>query len=136
MHFRLVENPDDIHAVIYKIAHVVYAQTHASSLRLVEAMTSMIANAALRSHRTVQEIVSDEKIFDALNVASPRHAYLSVDVNNGGFKMCLRTALRMVNGILPDSCNGATRFHHADTLPDWAVSIGYVADIDDVLFYL
>lgn len=136
MHFRLVENPNDIHVVIYKIARVVYAQTNASSLRLVEAMTSMIANAALASQRTVQEIVSDETIFEALKLSSPRHAYLSVDVNNSGFKMCLRTALRMVNGVLPDSCNGATRFHSADVLPDWAISIGYIADIDDVLFYL
>lgn len=136
MHFKLVENPNDIHAVIYKVARVVYAQTHASSLRLVEAMTSMISNAALTSHRTVAEIVSDENIFDALNVSSSRHAYLSVDVNNAGFKMCLRTALRMVNGILPDACNGATRFHNADVLPDWAISIGYIAEIDDVLFYL
>ena len=62
MHFKLVENPDDIHAVVYKIARVVYAQTHAASLRLVEAMTSMIANAALQSGRTVSEIVSDEKM--------------------------------------------------------------------------
>lgn len=136
MHFKLVENPDDIHAVVYKIARVVYAQTHAASLRLVEAMTSMIANAALQSGRTVSEIVSDEKIFDALDVTSPRHKYLSIDTNNAGFKMCLRTALRMLNGILPDTCNGATRFHNADVLPDWAISIGYIADIDDVLFYL
>lgn len=136
MHFKLVENPNDIHAVIYKVARVVYAQTHASSLRLVEAMTSMIANAALKSKRTVADIVSDESIFDALCLSSSRHAYMSVDVNNAGFKMCLRTALRMVNGILPDTCNGATRFHNADVLPDWAISIGYIAEIDDVLFYL
>ncbi len=136
MHFRLVENPDDIHAVIYKIARVVYAETCASSLRVVSAMTSMIANAAHTSGRSVRDIVEDETIFDVLDVSSPRHQYLSVDVNNAGFKMCLRTALRMVNGILPDSCNGATRFHRAEVLPDWAVSVGYIADIDDVLFYL
>lgn len=136
MHFKLVENPNDIHAVIYKVARVVYAQTHASSLRLVEAMTSMVANAAIKTERTVADIVSDAAIFDALNSSSPRHAYMSVDVNNAGFKMCLRTALRMVNGILPDMCNGATRFHNADVLPDWAISIGYIAEIDDVLFYL
>lgn len=136
MHFKLVENPNDIHAVIYKVARVVYAQTHASSLRLVEAMTSMIANLALKTQRTVADIVSDATMFDALNSSSSRHAYMSVDVNNVGFKMCLRTALRMVTGILPDMCNGATRFHNADVLPDWAISIGYIAEIDDVLFYL
>jgi len=26
-------------------------------------------------------------------------------------------------------------FHHANTMPDWAVARGYVADIDNLLFY-
>lgn len=136
MNFRLVTPPDDVHVVIYKIAHVVYAETGAKSLRVVEAMTSMIANIAVTTGRTVLDIVSDENVFDALNPKSSRYQYLHVNENGAGFKMCVRTALRMINGTLPDCCYGATRFHRAEVLPDWAIARGYIADIDDVLFYL
>jgi hypothetical protein len=42
----------------------------------------------------------------------------------------------MINGNLPDSVFGATKFHHTDVLPDWAVARGYIAEFDNVLFYL
>ena len=82
-------------------------------------------------------MVSDENIFDSLKQNSFRHKYLNADIkNNRAMHMCLRVVERMTHGGLVDTCFGATRFHHADEMPDWATSIGYIADIDGLLFYL
>ena len=44
MQLTLIENNDDTKCVSYKIARVVFAETMATSLQLVEAMSSMIYN--------------------------------------------------------------------------------------------
>jgi len=119
------ENASLAHAVAY----VVYMETNAKSLRVVEAMCSMIYNAANHNPENIKAIISDSKLFKSVNSDSV------VDVNCRGYQMCLRVATRMLHGNLPDSCNHATMFHHANTMPDWAVARGYVADIDNLLFY-
>lgn len=136
MHLSLIKNPDESKSVLYKIARVVYAQTHAASLRLTEAMTSMIANNANASGREITDVISDATLFDVLRTDSPDNKLLLVDVNNRGFQMCLRVASRMVCGALGDCCSGATRCHRADVIPSWAMARGYIADIDGFLFYL
>ncbi len=136
MQLTLIENPDDAIRIEYKIARVVNAETGASSLSVVEALTSMIANYARTSMRAFSDIMDDAEIFDVLNHDSPRHELLMTNPNNRGFQMCLRVATRMMRGNLPDCCCGATRFHHADHMPAWAVARGYIADIDGLLFYL
>lgn len=136
MQLTLIKNSDELKYAQYKIARVVFAQTHAVSLRLVEAMTSLIANNAKSSGRKFESVASDEKLFDVLNDSSPDKNLLFVDESNRGFQMCLRAAWRMLHGTLSDSCYGATRFHRADVIPSWATSLGYIADIDGFLFYL
>ncbi|MBO5833958.1 MAG: hypothetical protein J6R22_03325 [Alphaproteobacteria bacterium] len=136
MQLTLISNPDASQAPAYQIARVIYAQTNARSLTLVEAFASMIANISRASGLDVLKIVSDKTIFDSLDEASVRHELLSVPANDHGFQMCLRTVSRMLAGGLPDCCFGATKFHYSDSIPDWATCRGYIADIDDVLFYL
>lgn len=136
MQLRLINNPDKSRAILYKIARVVYAETHATTLRLVEAMASMIANIANGTGRDYSDIISDSELFCSLNPESENNKLLSVNVTDNGFQMCLRVVSRMLHGTLPDSCNGATRFHHADKMPSWSTSRGYIADIDGLLFYL
>lgn len=136
MHLTLIKNTDDSKILLYKIARLVYAETDASSLAAVEALTSMIANICLKTQRDLDDIVSDKTIFGALDKKSPRHDLMLVDSQSRNFQMCLRVAQRMLNGALADSCSGATRFHHADDMPGWAMSRGYVAEIDNLLFYL
>ena len=119
----------------HRIARVVYAETGARSLRVVEALTSMISNCAQKNNRDICEIISDATMFESLNGDSVRHADLEIDSNRREFQMCVRIAMRMVHGNLPDMCYGATMFHRADLLPDWAMARGYVADIDGILFY-
>ena len=136
MQLTLIKNPDATISPVYKIARIIYAQTHGSSLTAVEAFASMIANISRASGLSVLDIISDKNIFDANDVNSANHEYLSVPANNRAFQMCLRTAQRMLSGVLPDTCYGATRFHYADTIPSWATSRGYIADIDGILFYL
>ncbi len=116
---------------------VVYAASNGGgSLAAVEALTSMIRNICVRDMRDLSDIISDKNLFECLSDDSPRNEYMRVDANHRGFAMCLRVAGRMINGGLADECFGATRFHYADDIPGWAMSLGYIAQIDNILFYL
>lgn len=128
MQLTLIKNPDENLGAAYKIARAVYAETNASSLPVVEALTSMIQNAARAYGCACADIVRDKENFHA--------PVPDVAASNRGFQMCVRVAQRMLNGSLPDCCRGATRFHHADVMPGWATSRGYIADVDGLLFYL
>ncbi len=136
MQLSLIKKSDETKAVAYAIARLVYAETRASSLPAVEALTSMINNISVSAGKNFTEIISDSDMFESLNKDSDHHKYLSTDVSNRGFQMCVRVVNRMLHGALPDSCCGATKFHRVNRLPDWAVARGYIADIDGLLFYL
>ena len=71
-----------------------------------------------------------------LNEKSLHHEYLNVSVSDKKFQMCLRVVQKMMRGDLRDNVFGATNFHHANIMPQWAVSRGYIAEFDDILFYL
>ena len=138
MELKLIKNTDMSNRMqmAYQIARVVYATSGAQTLPLVEAFTSMIKNRAEKSATTITDVIEDKLLFPVLDCAHPNHNLLSVPADNRALQMCLRTALRMLNDNLPDSCYGATTYHYADTLPEWAFSRGYIADIENVLFYL
>lgn len=136
MNLRLIKNPDESRKLMYQIARVVYAETSASSLTVVEALVSMINNASRATGKSVAQIISDTDMFESLNPSSKRHDMLSVAPTDRAFQMCLRVTGRMLMGGLPDMCCGATRFHHGDTNPEWARARGYILDIDELLFYL
>lgn len=136
MRLALIKNTDEKQTQAYKIARVVYAHTGGASLPLVEAMTSMIQNAALARQCRPVDIASDASVFDALRDGGRNHELMQVCAADRGFQMCLRVVQKMLRGNLSDCCHGATRFHHADTIPQWAVDRGYIADIDEILFYL
>lgn len=133
---ELIQNTDTSAYIAYQIARTVYAETGACTLRAVEALCSMIANIATHNGRDYMDIVTDSQLFDSRRDSSPRKELLSVSANDRGLQMCLRVVRRMMRGGLADTCHGATRFHHADVLPAWAVARGYIADIDGLLFYL
>lgn len=111
------------------VARTVYMETNAKSLRLVEAMCSMIYNAAEHKMENVRRVISDATLFQSANSDS------DIDINCRGYQMCLRVATKMLHGNLPDACNHAIKFHRGDTIPGWAVACGYVAEVDDFLFY-
>ena len=136
MHLELIKNTDSEQSVAYKIARVVFAETGADSLYGVMALTSMINNLHNKSGREYTDIISDKNIFSALDSSSPQNVLMNVDAKSRAFQMCVRVATRMLRGVLNDTCNGATMFHHSDVMPDWATSRGYIADIDNMLFYL
>lgn len=135
MQLEIIKANDETMTLAYAIARIVYAETLAKSLRVVEAMTSMIANAAREKNQSIAKIISDKNIFESLNEKSIRHESLHTDISRRDFQMCLRTAIRMLHGNLPDTCNHATIFHRYDMMPEWSMSRGYVADIDGILFY-
>lgn len=135
MQLTLIKNDDEHKIAVYKIARIIYAETSASSLSAVEALACMIGNLCQKSLRQLSDIANDKNIFESLNENSSRHCELSVDGTSEKFQMCLRAAQKMSNGKLPDSVRGATRFHRVDLMPDWAVSIGSVAEIDGLSFY-
>ncbi len=135
MSLVLIHNPDMGRGVVYKIARVVYAETGGASLPVVEALTSMISNMHKKSERDWDDIISDETIFNVLDKSHPRNQLLAVPVDNRGFQMCLRVAMRMMRGGLDDTTHGAVMFHHDDEMPGWAMARGYIADIDGLLFY-
>ncbi len=136
MQLQIIKNQNPEMGDAYKIARVIYAETLASSLHGVEALCSMIANRAVALNETVPAVANDSDLFDVLRTSSPRHQYLYVPATNRGFQMCLRVVQRMMRGNLPDACHGAVRFHHDNQMPFWAVSRGYIADIDGMLFYM
>ena len=136
MQMSLIENADDTKIVPYKLARIIYAETLATSLPIVEAMASMIYNIHIKYDKSFESIANDNDTFDSLNEKSRRYQFLSVPVNDRKFQMCLRVVQTMMRGHLRDSVFGATKFHHDDVIPDWAMSRGYIAEIDDVLFYL
>ena len=136
MQITLIENNDDSQRVPYKIARIIYAETSGHSLPVVEAMAAMIYNIHMKFDKSFEDIANDNMIFDVLNKNSSRHEYLNVPANDRKFQMCLRVVQKMIRGNLKDSVFGATKFHHEKELPQWAMSRGYIAEIDDMLFYL
>ena len=136
MQLTIINNPDESRKERYEIARAVYAETAAVSLRAVEAMASMIANAAHARGCAPLEIVRDVHLFTSRNPAAPRNKLWQVRADSSAFQMCLRVVQKMQNGSLGDWCCGATRFHHGCQIPDWATSCGYITEINDILFYL
>lgn len=136
MQLELITNPDVSQCAAYKIARVVYAETGATSLPLVEAFTSMISNLARCRGVDPDVVITDRDVFLSLDENNARHELLNVAPDVRAFQMCLRVVRRMLHGNLPDECFGATRFHRVDEMPTWSTSRGYIADIDGVLFYL
>jgi hypothetical protein len=128
----LLTNNDDETISLHRLARCIYAETTASSLPAVEALCVMVRN----TKRPIQDIASDSSVFESLDRNSAHHEYLSVSYDDPGFQMCLRSVRRMTVGQFPDNIMGATRFHRADMLPDWATSIGSIAEVGNLLFYL
>ena len=93
MHLTLIKSSDEKKSIAYKIARVVYAETNARSLRVVEALTSMIHNLSISSGKTFHQIVSDKSLFEALNENSKNNKLTRVQPDNNGFQMCLRVAM-------------------------------------------
>lgn len=122
-------------ALAESVARVVFAETDGRSLRVVEALTSMISNRAKKNNQSIRDVISDATIFESINDDSNRHDLLNVDSVRREFQMCVRVAMRMLHGNLPDACFGATIFHRDESLPGWAIARGYIADIDGILFY-
>ena len=137
MQLDIIKNPDESQIVIYKAARVIYAESYPTTLPAVEALTSMVQNIMMQYDKSLMDVVSDKNIFDSLNENSLRHQYINTDIkNNRAFQMCVRVVERMMHGGLADSVFGATRFHHAYEMPEWATSRGYIADVDGLLFYI
>lgn len=136
MQLTLIQNSDNTQSALYKLSRVICAETSASSLQLVEAMASMVYNIHIKYDVDFEDIADNEKIFSVLNPKSERYENLIVVPSDKKFQMCLRVVQKMLNGNLRDSVFGATKFHHVDVLPDWARARGYIAEVDDVLFYL
>jgi len=132
----LIKNDDDAKIATYKLARIVYAETGASSLIVVESLCAMIKNLCVKTGRSFEDIANDKNIFESLSKKSAKHSDLLVDSKNSKFQMCLRTVKRMMSGQLPDPVMNATRFHRTENSPDWATTVGYVAEVDGLLFYL
>ena len=136
MQLFLINNPDDTQVVPYKLARIIFAETKGVSLQAVEAMASMIYNIHVKYKKSFEDIATDKNIFDSLNSFSPRKNFLSVDTKDRKFQMCLRVVKTMLHGNLRDCVFGATKFHHADILPQWAIARGYIFECEDILYYL
>jgi len=135
MQLEIIEAHDEKTTLAYMVARIVYAETLAKSLRVVEALTSMIFNAAMHDIKNIRHVISNSNMFESLNTESTRHGFLGVDAKRNDFQMCLRVAKMMLHGNLPDMCRHATMFHRVEFLPSWAIARGYICDIDGILFY-
>ena len=136
MQLVLIKNPDDSQKVSYKLARIVFAETGGASLATVEAMASMIYNIHTKYDKSFEDIANDKNIFDVLNENSPRYELLNTLADDRKFQMCLRVVKTMMRGNLRDSVFGATKYHHADVIPDWAMARGYITECEDIIYYL
>ena len=136
MQLVLIKNPDATQIVAYKLSRIVFAETRAVSLQIVEAMASMIYNIHEKYGKSFKDISDDKNIFDVLDEKSERHQYLNINVDDKKFQMCLRIIKTMMRGNLQDTVFGATKFHHSDVIPQWAIARGYITECEDILFYL
>lgn len=132
----LIKNPDDTQITVYKLARIIFAETGATSLQIVEAMASLIYNIHIKHNKSFKDIANDKDIFDVLDEQSPRYQYLDIDADNRKLQMCVRIIKTMMRGNLQDSVFGATNFHHMDVIPQWAIARGYIMECEDILFYL
>lgn len=136
MQLTLIKNCDDTQIVSYKLARIIFAETGAVSLPIVEAMASMINNIHIKFDKSFESISKDSDLFECLNPESLRHQNLNIDAKDRKFQMCLRTVKTMMRGNLRDTVFCATKFHHANIIPDWAMARGYISECEDILFYL
>lgn len=120
----------------YQIARVVFAETCAQSLRVVEALASMISNGARKSGQSELDFVMKSGLFECLNKKSSHHDLLNINPNARTFQMCLRVVDKMLKHNLDDCCFGATKFHRDEFNPDWSRARGYILEMDGLFFYL
>jgi hypothetical protein len=96
----------------------------------------MIANIRKKQGRDLTELSEDPNAFECLNRASGRHADLLIRYESPALQMCRRTLQRALTGVLPDGVRGATRFHRAELLPEWATAIGSIHETPNLHFYI
>lgn len=136
MQLTLFTNNDNNQMLSYKLARIIFAETDAKSLQIVEAMASMINNIHIKFEKSFESISKDSDLFECLNTKSPRNKNLNINATDRKFQMCLRVVQTMMRGNLSDTVFGATKFHHACVIPQWAMSRGYISECEDILFYL
>lgn len=135
MQLTLIKHQNDFARDVYKIARVIYAETCGQSLRVVEALASMIANGARVNGISPTDFITQSGLFESLDKKSTHHDLLNVNPNAKAFQMCLRVCDRMLKNNLPDCCFGATKFHRNEFNPSWSVARGYILEMDGLFFY-
>ena len=132
---NLITHQNDFSCEVYKIARVIYAETCAQSLRVVEALATMIANGARLNNQSELDFVMSSGLFECLDKKSSHHYLLKPDTNSRTFQMCLRVTDKMLKHHLDDCCFGATKFHRTEFNPSWAYGRGYILELDGIFFY-
>lgn len=135
MQLTLIKNQNDFNRDVYKIARIIYAETCAQSLRVVEALASMIANGAHANNQSPVDFVIKSELFECLDKKSSHHDLLKVNSDARTFQMCLRVTDKMLKHNLEDCCFGATKFHRSEFNPSWAFGRGYILELDGLFFY-
>ena len=136
MQLTLIKNQNDYPRDVYKIARVIFAETCGQSLRVVEALATMIANGARVNNQSELDFVMKSGLFESLDKHSEHHDLLKVNPNARAFQMCLRVTDKMLKHHLDDCCFGATKFHRSEFNPDWSIARGYILEMDGLFFYL
>ena len=120
------------------LAHFLYAEAEAESVRTREAIAATVANQAKR-------LLGES---GAGGLPAPRPALFisclkdmgaaessAVRTDDLAFASCLRIARRAVSGALQEPTGGAVRFHELGKRPDWAFGSNPCAWIGSYLFY-
>jgi len=75
-------------------------------------------------------------LFCCGNRRDPRHAALrAIPPGDAAFAICQRMAQRAASGLLPDATSGATLWHDAAHLPNWALGQASITEIGGLRFY-
>lgn len=136
MQSKIINNRDTYQSDVYKIARVIFAETCGQSLRVVEALASMIENGARANNQTEIDFVMQSGLFESLDKHSKNHDLINVSPDARAFQMCIRVTDKMLKHNLEDCCFGATKFHRTELNPSWSIARGYILEMDGLLFYI
>ena len=121
------------------LARTLWGEARREPVRAIEAVAAVVLNRLAQAPDGSESIVSVCRrpgAFSCWDETGPDYPrLLAVRAGEPVFDTCLRVARRAVAGVLPDTTQGATRYHPLSAHPAWTAGALPTAEIGGLLFY-
>ncbi len=109
-------------AAVEFLARALLAETDGYSLRGMEALAATVMNRVRLARQPGGKVAWGIDLGRAVahDEAFPAGVRAASEYEAATMQVCRRVAARAACGALPDPTRGATRWHHAGTVPAWA----------------